>query len=81
MLYGVGGFRYAAGAMVAACIPACATMLLGSRLAAGLGPAAAMDGQLVAVWAGLGLLMLLRFLTIWVPLVGRKGPFAQLEAA
>lgn len=80
VLYGVGGFSYAAVAMVMACLPAGAAMLLGSRLSAGLAAGAAQDGQLIAVWAGLALLMLGRFLTIYVPLVARRPPFDKLEA-
>ena len=82
VLYGVGGFAYAARAMTWACLPACATMLAGSRLL-GLGSgaadaAAAADGQLLAVWGGLGCLMLLRFGTLYVPLLARRPPFDAL---
>lgn len=78
ILYGVGGFAYAALAMVLACIPAAAAMLAGSRLAAS--SAAAMDGQLQAVWVGLAVLMSLRFFTIWLPLQLRRWPFDRLPA-
>lgn len=78
ILYGVGGFGYAALAMVLACIPAAAAMLAGSQLAAS-GPAA-LDGQLQAVWAGLAVLMALRFATIYLPLQLRRWPFDRLPA-
>jgi len=78
ILYGVGGFGYAAAAMFLACIPAGGVMLLYSHLAAG--SAAVLDAQLKAVWAGLAVLMALRFLTIWLPLVLRRWPFDRLEA-
>lgn len=81
VLYGVGGFRYAAAAMVAACLPAAAIMLLGAWLAARLGGGAALDAQLLGVWAGLAVLMLGRLLTIYVPLVTRRPPFDKLAAA
>lgn len=80
VLYGVGGFAYAVGAMIAACLPAGAAMLLGARLAGGMAPSAAADAQLAAVWVGLGLLMLGRFLTIYAPLLARRPPFDKLEA-
>ena len=80
VLYGVGGFAYAAGAMLAACLPAGAAMLLGARLSAGMAPGAAADGQLIAVWVGLALLMLGRFLSIAVPLAAARPPFDKLEA-
>lgn len=78
ILYGVGGFGYAAVAMVLACLPAGSVMIIGSRLASG--STAALDSQLQAVWLGLALLMLLRFLTIWLPLQLRRWPFDKLEA-
>ena len=78
VLYGCGGFQFAAVAMTAACIPALAAMLAGTRLAAGLAPAAALDGQLAAVWLGLGYLMLLRFATLYIPLRMRRPPFDKL---
>jgi hypothetical protein len=78
VLYGCGGFRFAAVAMTTACIPALAAMLVGTRLAAGLAPAAALDGQLAAVWLGLGCLMLLRFATLYIPLRMGQPPFDKL---
>lgn len=66
--------------MVAACIPAAGAMLLGSRLSAGLAAGAALDAQLISVWVGLGTLMLLRWMTIYIPLVRRDPPFDQLGA-
>lgn len=83
ILYGVGGFGYAAVAMFLACIPAGGAMLLFSRIMASqlaAGSSAALDVQLQSVWVGLSLLMLLRFLTIWLPLSLRRWPFDKLEA-
>ena len=80
VLYGVGGFGYAALAMVAAVLPAGGVMLLGSRWAASLPAGAAADVQLAAVWVGLALLMLLRWATVWLPLMLRAPPFDQLQA-
>lgn len=80
VLYGVGGFKYAAAAMVAACLPAAGVMLLAARWAAGLGGGAALDAQLMGVWAGLAVLMGMRLLTIYAPLVARRPPFDQLGA-
>lgn len=104
VLYGAGGFRYAAISMALAAAPAIAVMYGGggavhevSRLLAGGGwqaaaggsaaaatvgtAAAALSGedQLGAVWAGLGVLMLMRWLTIWVPYKLQAGPFAKLK--
>lgn len=79
ILYGMpGGFAYAAAAMMAACLPAGAVMLAGSRLAARLPLPAAFDAQLAAVWAGLATLMALRFLTLFIPLLRRSPPFDKL---
>lgn len=79
VLYGAGGYRYAALAMVAACLPAAAAMLGAAQLAGTPGVALPpADVQLLGVWAGLGLLMLGRFATIYLPLQQRKHPFEQL---
>ncbi|KAL4458004.1 hypothetical protein ABPG75_012869 [Micractinium tetrahymenae] len=79
VLYGAGGFQYAAVAMVAACLPAAAVMLAATKLAGASGVALApQDVQLLGVWAGLGLLMFGRFATIYLPLRQRKPPFEWL---
>ena len=79
ILYGVGGFTHAAAFMLAACLPAGGLMLLASRLAAGQPtPLAVADAQLLGVWAGLALLMLLRGVTIWLPLRRHAPPFDVL---
>lgn len=74
VLYGVGGYAYAAGAMALSASAAVATMLVGSQLATSA------SAQLGAVWAGLGVLMAMRFLTIGVPFWAGRGPFQQLRA-
>jgi hypothetical protein len=80
VLYGLpGGFAFAAKAMALACVPAGAVMLAGSRLAAQLPAVAVADGQLAAVWAGLGTLMLLRFATLFIPLLSTLPPFDHLK--
>ncbi len=80
VLFGAGGFRFACGAMAASCAPAVAVMLLlaggGASGADAVAPAAALSG----VWAGLAVVMLLRWMTIWVPYQLRMGPFAALHA-
>ncbi|KAG2428891.1 hypothetical protein HYH02_014213 [Chlamydomonas schloesseri] len=105
VLYGAGGFRYAAISMALAAAPAIAVMYGGggavqeifrmmggyfggsggggaAATATAVGAAAAgLSGeeQLGVVWAGLGVLMLMRWLTIWVPYKLRAGPFAKLQ--
>lgn len=66
--------------MVVSCIPAAAAMVLGSRLSGGLAAGAAQDARLISVWVGLGVLMLLRWGTIAVPLARRDPPFDKLGA-
>lgn len=79
VLYGAGGYQYAALAMAAACLPAAAVMLGAAQLSGAPGaPLPPPDVQLLGVWAGLGLLMLGRFATIYLPLVRRKHPFERL---
>lgn len=73
ILYGVSGFGYAATAMVAAAVPAVAVMVEGTLLAAGQ-----MDLSLLAVWAGLAVFMVMRFATLFIPLVRRQPPFNVL---
>ena len=76
ILYGVNGFGYAAQAMAASAAPAMATMLAGARWVSttGAGPQA----QLSVVWAGLAVVMMARFLTIFVPYKLKKKPFDSL---
>jgi putative MATE family efflux protein len=75
-LFGAGGFRFASVAMAAAAAPAVAVMALGTGAAVGAAPA---DAALLAVWAGLTLLMALRTLAIAVPLRLRRGAFRALR--
>jgi Na+-driven multidrug efflux pump len=75
ILYGAGGFGYAAVAMAAAALPALLVMRAGASLAGGDSAA-----QLLAVWAGLGSVMALRWLTIFVPYQLKLGPFRVFEA-
>ncbi|GIL79360.1 hypothetical protein Vretimale_16540 [Volvox reticuliferus] len=96
ILYGAGGFRYAAVSMALAALPAMGVMHLGGGMmqkfaeVLGLGGVGATvaagavaqmtgDEQLWRVWAGIAVLMLLRWLTIVVPYVLWKGPFRQLR--
>ncbi|GFR49095.1 hypothetical protein Agub_g10888, partial [Astrephomene gubernaculifera] len=107
ILYGTGGFRYAAVSMAVAAVPAMLVMQLGGGLCqqlmrqAGVAAGAAAcvaanaaeglaaqlsllplsgEEQLGVVWAGLMVMMLLRWLTIAVPYAGRWGPFRKLRA-
>jgi Na+-driven multidrug efflux pump len=81
-LFGVGGFKYAAFAMAAAALPAMGVMVFGEQLAEALvgasAGATAAQAQLACVWAGLGLLMALRALGIWLPYQLRLPPFRKL---
>ncbi|EFJ50158.1 hypothetical protein VOLCADRAFT_88992 [Volvox carteri f. nagariensis] len=97
ILYGAGGFRYAAVSMALAALPAIALMQFGGgavhwiagplgvgasepmAAAPGGAPQLASEEQLWLVWAGLAVLMLLRWLTIAVPYAARIGPFRQLR--
>lgn len=77
LLYGVNGFAYAAQAMAMSAVPAVGTMLLGARWVAET--AAGPGAQLTVVWAGLAVVMMGRFLTIFVPFKLRKAPFDKFE--
>jgi putative MATE family efflux protein len=77
-LFGAGGFRFASVAMAAAAAPAVALMALGAGAAAGAGAAPA-DAALMAVWAGLTLLMAIRAGAIALPLHLRGGAFRALR--
>lgn len=74
ILYGAGGFSYAAKAMPLCAFPAIACMLT-SHLSS------APDKQLFAVWGGLTLLMVMRSLTIWLPFRLGKGPFSNMHVS
>jgi putative MATE family efflux protein len=79
LLYGVGGFAYAAKAMAMSAVPAIATMLAGMRFFVGTvavikAPAAVLG----VVWSGLAVVMIGRFLTIFIPYKLRKKPFDVL---
>lgn len=75
ILYGFNGFAYAARAMLVSAAPAITVMVVGSRVVAAAG--GGFDGQLGAVWIGLGVVMALRFLTIYLPLRRRATPFDE----
>jgi putative MATE family efflux protein len=81
LLYGVNGFAYAAKAMTLSAIPAIATMVVGMRFFVGSGaaPAAAPVAVLLVVWAGLAVVMVARFLTIFIPYTLRKKPFDVID--
>lgn len=72
VLYGAGGFGYAARVMPLCALPAIACML-GSLLSQ------APDVQLAAVWGGLTLLMAMRSLTVWLPFRAGRAPFDKLR--
>jgi hypothetical protein len=84
ILYGCGGFRWAALGMALAAAPALAVMWLalpegpwghGAAAEAALIP----EDVLRTVWLALGVLMLGRLLSTAVPFVLRAGPFATLK--
>ena len=75
VLYGVNGFVYAARAMVACALPS-----MGIMIAALAFPGQA-ETQINLVWAGLGLVMLLRTLIIYVPFQRGSDPFVSLYRA
>jgi Na+-driven multidrug efflux pump len=81
VLFGApNGFRFAAVSMAASCAPAVVLMqaMLAASSSSGGGTA---DGAatLSAVWAGLAVLMALRWLTIALPYKLRVGPFAAFK--
>ncbi|KAK9916841.1 hypothetical protein WJX75_007700 [Coccomyxa subellipsoidea] len=69
VLYGAGGFEYAAKAMAV-----CATPAIGCMLLALLAPGAP-DLELGAVWLGLTVLMSMRSITIYIPWKLQRSPF------
>ncbi|EIE26724.1 hypothetical protein COCSUDRAFT_46203 [Coccomyxa subellipsoidea C-169] len=69
VLYGAGGFEYAAKAMAV-----CATPAVGCMLLALLAPGAP-DLELGAVWLGLIVLMSMRSITIYIPWKLQRSPF------
>ena len=74
VLYGAGGFAYAARVMPVCALPACACMLasLTSHVP---------DVQLGFVWGGLTLLMIMRSLTVWVPFRLGRSPFDGMSGS
>jgi putative MATE family efflux protein len=78
LLYGVNGFAYAAKAMTMSAIPALGTMLAGMRFFAGPGSNSSPTAVLSVVWTGLAVVMVARFLTIFIPYTLRKKPFDVL---
>jgi putative MATE family efflux protein len=79
ILYGFNGFAYAAKAMAISAGPAIATMLAGMKF---LVPAVAVTkapaAVLGVVWSGLAVVMIGRFLTIFIPYKLRLKPFDVL---
>ncbi len=69
VLYGCNGFKYAAKAMTVCAAPAASCMLLGLEFTGDF------DAQLISVWLGLALLMVMRCLTIYIPYRLRRSPF------
>jgi len=74
LLYGVNGFAYAAKAMAMSAIPAIGTMLAGMRYFVG-SVSNSSPAVLTVVWTGLAVVMVARFLTIFIPYKLRKQPF------
>ncbi|KIY96977.1 hypothetical protein MNEG_10983, partial [Monoraphidium neglectum] len=76
VLYGAGGFRYASAMMMPCAGGALALMICGARWSAAqqLPP----EAQLVWVWAGLVVLMLLRIVGIGAPLLLQQYPLGCL---
>ncbi|CAK0735532.1 hypothetical protein CVIRNUC_000596 [Coccomyxa viridis] len=72
ILYGAGGFSYAAKAMAVCAAPAVGCMLMA------LNTPGRPDMELNAVWLGLTVLMAMRSLTIYVPYRLRKSPFDKV---
>ncbi|BDA40630.1 Protein DETOXIFICATION 44, chloroplastic [Coccomyxa sp. Obi] len=72
VLYGAGGFEYAAKAMAV-----CATPAVGCMLLALLAPGAP-DLELGAVWLGLTVLMTMRSITIYIPWKLQRTPFDKI---
>ena len=83
VVYGVSGFAFAAGWMAVSGGGAVATMMMINKmvssksLSSGTG---ILDGsnQLIGIWGGLVMLMVLRVVTIVVPFLKRWKPFDQL---
>jgi Na+-driven multidrug efflux pump len=73
VLFGAGGFRYACLQMAASAAPAVAVMAAVAGRGAPAAPVA-----LAGVWAGLGTVMALRWLTIFAPYYLRQPPFDAL---
>ena len=72
VLFGVSGFKYAAIAMVGCAIPSVAVMNLAAFAQGNT------NLQLSYVWSGLGLVMALRAVIIYLPYRLRRAPFDKL---
>jgi len=79
VLFGAGGFKFACLAMVASVLPSVALMVGVAGWGAGSSGVSS-SVTLTGVWAGLACVMLLRWLTIWLPYQLKAGPFAALWA-
>jgi Na+-driven multidrug efflux pump len=73
VLFGAGGFRYACLQMGLSAAPAVGVM---AAIAGRGSPAPAV--ALAGVWAGLGTVMAMRWITIYTPYALRMGPFAAM---
>lgn len=72
ILYGVSGFSYAARAMFVCALPAVGCMLLSQLTPGNTG------FQMGTIWTGLGILMLMRTLSIYAPYRAGRPPFDGL---
>lgn len=72
VLYGVNGFVYAARAMIFCALPSVSLMITALAFPGRPGI------QIGFVWAGLGMVMLLRTLVIYMPFQRQSDPFADL---
>lgn len=87
VLYGVSGFAFAAGWMAVSGGGAVATMMMinkmvsssGSTISSGTGILGGSSSQLIGIWGGLVMLMVLRVVTIVVPFIKRWKPFDKLS--
>jgi Na+-driven multidrug efflux pump len=84
VLYGVSGFAFAAGWMAISGGGAVVTMMLVNKMvsSSSIGSGTWILGgssQLIGIWGGLVMLMVLRVVTILVPFLKRWKPFDQLS--
>ncbi|MEW5300951.1 MAG: hypothetical protein WDW36_003839 [Sanguina aurantia] len=75
VLFGYGGFKYAAVATAASALPAVAVMLASAKYSSSA------EAQLLGVWLGLATVMTLRIVTIGSAYMLRIGPFRPWSMA